>query len=38
MKIMIYSELEMLIRNDMLSVGLSPDNKDHVKLYWSTRL
>jgi hypothetical protein len=36
MKIMIYSELEMLVREDMMRNGFDPDTE--IELYWSTRL
>jgi hypothetical protein len=38
MKVMIYSELEMLVRNDMFKLGYDPDNKEHKLKYWKERL
>ena len=38
MKVMIYCELEMLVRNDMFSLGYDPYNNEHKIKYWSERL
>lgn len=38
MKVMIYSELEVLVRTDMFKLGYDPDDKEHRVIYWKERL
>jgi hypothetical protein len=38
MKVMIYSELEMLVREDMIKNGYDPDDSNSKLEYWKERL
>ena len=35
---MIFSDLEMLVMDDMYSLGYNPSNKEDIKLYWEMML
>lgn len=33
-----FSELEVMIMDDMMDLGMDPLNLDHVKIFWQDRL